>query len=589
MKKESKQNKESQSISRRQFLKKAGFVVGGVAALGATGALNACSGKTTTETKTVTSTTTPPASTTTATTTTTLPASTTTATTTKTATTTMPTTVTSTVQVKSWLPAKWDYEYDIVCIGGGGASASCAIAATDLGAKCLILEKAPEKYQGGNTSVAGGEVYSHQNVDSAILYMTALNGAFVVDPNYIKVWANKMKDNGNWMTTALACPNVTARPWDEWPELPGHTDSGCWIVGPKGTDSGYGKQLWDLYYKNIVSRKIDMWFESPGKHLIQDPVTKEILGVIAEKAGATVYIKAKKAVLLACGGFENNQQMHQDYLHRASGYPLGTPYNTGDGITMALEVNADLWHCGNQAGPGLNFIHPDLNFSVASAPGATKNAIWVGPDAKRFVNEGESARHGKVQRNGEWVSFPTPLPVHSIFDDTAFKAGAMGATARATAGLGWNLIKGVYLWSADNTAELAKGWIKKANTIKDLAKLIGKDPDALDATVTRWNGLCTAGADLDYGRTTANLKPVMTAPFYAMELKPSFYNTQGGPRRNEKSEILDPLGKPIPRLYGGGELGSPYANCYNGGMNLGDCMAFGRIAAENAVKLTAWG
>jgi succinate dehydrogenase/fumarate reductase flavoprotein subunit len=180
------------------------------------------------------------------------------------------------------------------------------------------------------------------------------------------------------------------------------------------------------------------------------------------------------------------------------------------------------------------------------------------------------------------------LPIHSIFDDTAFKAGARGNTAKATAGLGWNLIKGVYIWSADNSIELAKGWIKKANTIKELAALIGKDPTVLDATVTKWNGYCTAGADLDFGRTTANLKPVITPPFYAMELKPTFYNTQGGPRRNEKSEILNPDGKPIPRLYGGGELGSPYAHCYNGGMNLGDCMAFGRIAGENAVKLTAW-
>jgi succinate dehydrogenase/fumarate reductase flavoprotein subunit len=582
--------KEKKLISRRNFLVAGGAVI-------AAGALSACAPKTTTETvvSTVTNTVTN-TKTATSTVTQTAPTQTTTVTgapvtTTKTATTTTtapPQTVTSTVQVKPWLPAKWDYEYDIVCIGGGGASASAAIAATDLGAKCLILEKAPEKYQGGNTCVAGGEVYSHQNVDSAIQYMTALNGSFVVDPVYIKVWANKMKDNGNWMTTALGCPNVTARPWDEWPELPGHTDSGCWIVGPKGTDSGYGKQLWDLYYTNIVKRKIDMWFESPGKHLIQDPITKEILGVIAEKAGATVYIKAKKAVVLACGGFENNQQMHQDYLHRISGYPLGTPYNTGDGINMALEVNADLWHCGNQAGPGLNFVHPDLNFSVASSPGSRKNCIHVGADGNRFMNEAETARHGKVLRYGEWVSYPTPLPIHSIFDDTAFKSAALGTTLKATAGLGWNLIKGVYMWSTDNSVELTKGWIKKANTIKELAVLINKDPAILDAAVTKYNGFCTTGVDTEFGRPKANLLPIATAPFYAMELKPTFYNTQGGPRRNEKSEILNPDGKPIPRLYGGGELGSPYAHCYNGGMNLGDCMAFGRIAAENAVKLTAW-
>ncbi len=497
------------------------------------------------------------------------------------------------VAAKPWLPEKWDYEYDIVCVGGGGAAAACAIAATDLGAKVLMLEKAPEKYQGGNTSVAGGEVYSHQNIEDAKAYLTALNGAYVLDPEYVDVWARKMADNGNWMRTALDCEGllgleVTWRPWDEFPELPGHENSGCWIVGPKGTDSGYGKQLWDLYKANIDKRGIEIWFECPAKHLIQDPITKEILGVIAEKDGKTIYIKAKKAVQLACGGFANNQEMHKDFLHRISGYSKGTPYNTGDGIKMAIEVGADLWHCGNEAGPGLAFVDTETGIELASSPGSRSNCIHVGADGTRFVNEAEGSRHGKVWRHGQWESYPTPLPIHAIFDDTAFKARPLGATERSTSGLGWNRIKGVYQWSQDNSVELEKGWIKRADTIRELAALINLDPDTLHATVTRYNEFCAKGEDLDFGRPAEILLPVETPPFYAMELFPTFFNTQGGPRRNHKAEILDPWGKPIPRLYGGGELGSPYAHQYNGGMNLGDSMAFGRIAAENAVTLKPW-
>lgn len=497
------------------------------------------------------------------------------------------------VVAKPWLPEKWDYEYDIVCVGGGGAAAACAIAATDLGAKVVMLEKAPEKYQGGNTSVAGGEVYSHQNIEDAKAYLTALNGAYVLDPEYVDVWARKMADNGNWMRTALDCEGllgleVTWRPWDEFPELPGHENSGCWIVGPKGTDSGYGKQLWDLYKANIDKRGIEIWFECPAKHLIQNPITKEILGVIAEKDGKTIYIKAKKAVQLACGGFANNQEMHKDFLHRISGYSKGTPYNTGDGIKMAIEVGADLWHLGNEAGPSLEFVDTETGIVLASSPGSRSNCIHVGADGTRFVNEAEPSRHGKVWRHGQWESYPTPLPIHAIFDDTAFKSRPLGATERSTSGLGWNRIKGVYQWSEDNSVELEKGWIKKADTIRELATLINVDPDTLDATVTRYNEFCANGEDLDFGRPAQNLLPVETPPFYAMELFPTFFNTQGGPRRNHKAEILDPWGKPIPRLYGGGELGSPYAHQYNGGMNLGDAMAFGRIAAENAVTLKPW-
>jgi succinate dehydrogenase/fumarate reductase flavoprotein subunit len=442
--------------------------------------------------------------------------------------------------------------------------------------------------------VAGGEVYSHQNVESAIQYLTALNGAYVLDPEHVRIWAEKMADNGNWMRNELDCKGllgleVTWRPWEEFPEYPGHENSGCWIVGPKGTDSGYGKQLWDLYKANIDKRKIEMWFESPGKHLIQNPETKEILGVIAEKQGTTVYIKARKAVVLSCGGFQNNQRMFQDYLKQITGYGKGTPYNTGDGIKMALEVNADLWHMASEAGPALEFVAPEIGgFALASSPGVSRNCIHVGADGTRFVNEGESTRHGKVLRHGQWQSYPTPLPVHAIFDDTAFKSRALGVTEKRTAGLGWNLIKGVYMWSPDNSVELAKGWIKKADTIRELATLIGKDPDKLDATVTRYNQFCVEGVDRDFGRSTDNLKPVITPPFYAMELFTTRYNTQGGPRRNAKNEILDVQGNPIPRLYGGGELGSPYAHQYNGGMNLGDSMAFGRVAGENAAALEPW-
>ena len=58
--------------------------------------------------------------------------------------------------VAPWLPAKWDYEADVVVVGFGGAGASAAIRAKDDGAKVLILEKMPKGLEGGNTCVSGG-------------------------------------------------------------------------------------------------------------------------------------------------------------------------------------------------------------------------------------------------------------------------------------------------------------------------------------------------------------------------------------------------------------------------------------------------
>ena len=65
-------------------------------------------------------------------------------------------------------------------------------------------------------------------------------------------------------------------------------------------------------------------------------------------------------------------------------------------------------------------------------------------------------------------------------------------------------------------------------------------------------------------------------------------NTQGGPKRNVKAQIVDPDDKPIPRLYSAGELGSMYSFLYNGGGNVGECLAFGRIAGRNAAAEKPW-
>jgi predicted oxidoreductase len=84
------------------------------------------------------------------------------------------------------------------------------------------------------------------------------------------------------------------------------------------------------------------------------------------------------------------------------------------------------------------------------------------------------------------------------------------------------------------------------------------------------------------------LEPIAEGPFYAVELSPSMLNTQGGPRRNEKGQIVRPNGKPIPRLYSAGELGSIYSHLYQGTGNIGECLAFGRVSGRNAAAETPW-
>ena len=96
------------------------------------------------------------------------------------------------------------------------------------------------------------------------------------------------------------------------------------------------------------------------------------------------------------------------------------------------------------------------------------------------------------------------------------------------------------------------------------------------------------GKDEDFGRDSETLEPINKPPYYGIPIVPTFLNTQGGPRRNRKAQVVNPFGEPIPRLYSAGELGSIYGFLYQAGGNIGECLAFGRIAARNAVTEKPW-
>lgn len=490
-----------------------------------------------------------------------------------------------------WLPERWDAEADVVVVGFGAAGIATAVTAHDLGAKVLLLEKAPEGEHGGNTRVAGQGYMYINDPDMAIEYLNALSGPYAIPPAMARVWADEIAQNNEWVSSIGGDPQEH-QPFPqgiEFPELPGtrsvqkfhHGD----VLGQSNT--------WYAFERAVTARpEIGVMYETPGRELIQNGITKEIIGIRAERGGKPYYVKARKAVVLTCGGFENNQDMIRTYLPSVPYvYPSGTPYNEGDGIKMAQTVGADLWHMNNYAGPTMAFKAPEdefpTTFSVSPLNFGSElggGMIVVGPEATRFGDEKFRANHGKVNRNGWWGPMFVACPMFMVFDHAVFTAGPL-YDKRPTGG--WTRQVTRYDWSDDNSAELARGWIRRAETIEDLARIVGLDGDALNASIERWNAQCAEGADADFGRVKM-LDPFGAGPYYAMELAPAMLNTQGGPRRNERAEIVRPDGTPIPRLYSSGELGSLYSYLYQGTGNIGECLAFGRVAGRNAAAEKRW-
>jgi succinate dehydrogenase/fumarate reductase flavoprotein subunit len=169
------------------------------------------------------------------------------------------------------------------------------------------------------------------------------------------------------------------------------------------------------------------------------------------------------------------------------------------------------------------------------------------------------------------------IPCTLIFDEEGRK---LGPVAMAIV----NDERFHYKWSDDNLTEIEKGWIKKADSIETLAAKIGVGVETLAATINRWNEQCSAGADEDFHRPPKTMMPVKRAPFYAMEAWPIVSNTQGGPAHDANQRVVDPEGKPIPRLYAAGDISSIFGHLYLEAGNVTECFVGGRIAGENAAK-----
>jgi len=458
----------------------------------------------------------------------------------------------------------WDATYDVVIVGYGGAGAVASITASDLGANVLMVEKAPKGEEGGNTRFCGQHVVDFTSFEEGVKYLKAVRGHYTVWPDeWIELFVEKAAEFEDWWN-GFGYTEYETRPRADY-DLPGKDSVIMYYTEIPGNPrlwTGLSEQV----QKRVDAGKLEIWYESPATKLIQDPFNKTILGVEVQTEGRTVNIRAKNGVILACGGFENNQKMIQNYLQRPYNGYLGTKYNTGDGIKMAIEVGADLWHMSATSGPYPAFEDPETGVGRRVTDSVGKNAaIFVGPDGTRFMNENFSPKHGYTMINGVYSVLNIPPDSWMVFDRTTLEST--------------ELLTG---FGEGNATALEKGWIVGGDTIEELAEKTGLDAEGLAAEIEKFNGFAKSGADADFGRPAENLTAFDGQGYYALRITPCNLNTQGGPVRNTNCEVLDINGNPIPNLYSAGELGSMHSGLYQGGSNVAECIITGRIAATNA-------
>lgn len=239
---------------------------------------------------------------------------------------------------------------------------------------------------------------------------------------------------------------------------------------------------------------------------------------------------------------------------------------------MAQEVGAKMWHMYNYESlgllHGLSFDTPEGERSklVLSWPELNHGSVFmVADDGKRYFNEAGPNRHGHIFDHGIWRVPRSHEKPYIIFDQKQYET----------------IEAGQILYDKFNEKLI------KADTLEELAEKTGVDANGLKEQVEMFNRFVENGHDDQFGRDIKSMAKFSNeGPFYATKMAYNVLNTQGGPERNTKAEILDVNNKPIPHLYGAGELGGINANQYQGGGNLAECLIFGKIAGEQAANVT---
>ena len=518
----------------------------------------------------------------------------------------------------------FDETYDVIVAGFGHGGGISALNAAQAGAKTLILEKSP--VPGGLSICSYGAVRSARDREDAYAYLKATNGGRTPD-DVVRALAEGMCEledyvrelarvNGAKVVSSIEENEEKAKANDPYRRrisanypLPGteafyHTS----VVDVPGFDPSEdypwangapnGPKLFKVVHDNVKRAGVEVRLGAAALRLITDPATREVRGVKALVGGREINIGARRGVVLACGGFEASMALKAQFLQCNPVYNAAAQTNTGDGIRMAQDVGADLWHMWHVHGAyGFRHTDPAYPYAIrvkrfpdwfpgeADKPRLKMPWILLDRNARRFMSEYQPYTQDTAVRPLQYFDPVTQCfprnPAYLICDDAGRKLYPLGKATSNDVGIR-------YEWSEDNLREVENGILQRADTLEGLADALGLDGAAVRAGVARWNAQCAQGADADFARPAGSMMAIEKPPFYGARVWATLSNTQGGPVHDAQARVIDAYGAPIPRLYAAGELGSAFGHLYLSGGNIAECFVSGRIAGRGVAALAPW-
>ncbi|WP_047395739.1 flavocytochrome c [Cetobacterium sp. ZOR0034] len=439
-----------------------------------------------------------------------------------------------------------DVTTDVVVIGGGGAGLTAAIAAKDNGAEVILVEKAA--ILGGNTNYATGglnaaetSIQKNKGIkDSVNIFIedTMKGGKNTNNKNLVTKMANSSAEIVDWLISKGADLTDLGRMGGQSVDRT-HRPTGGAPVGP---------DMIAALSKTAKNSGVDIRLSTFAESLVYDG--EAIRGIIVKATNGEKYTINSKSVVIATGGFGANSDMIVEYVQSLEGF--GTTNHkgaTGDGITMAKELNVDFVDMDQiQTHPT---VIPTNSVMITEAVRGN-GAILVNRDGKRFVNELDTrdvvSKAELDQKGGS---------AFLMFDETVK-----------------NSLKAIDSYDK-------KGYLVKGDSLKELAEKLDISAKELEKTFTKYNESVKKANDSEFNRQS--LPTVLNqGPFYSVEVAPAVHHTMGGIKINDKAEVLS-NNEPIPGLFAAGEVtGGVHGSNRLGGNAVVDITVFGKIAGENA-------
>lgn len=459
-------------------------------------------------------------------------------------------------------PASPEYEVDVVVVGSGACGLCAALAANESGAQVLVLER--DRRPTGSTALstglipaAGTRLQREMGIeDDAGIFFNDIMGKAKgkTDANMAKAIAAASGPTVDWLRDGHDVPFRLVEGF----LYPGHSR-----LRMHGVPSRSGDELQNALLAAAERAGLDIIGEATVEDLHVGP-EERVEAVGFRRPDGRMEVVGARAVVLACSGFGGAPDLVERHIPEiAKAEYWGHTGNKGDALAWGQEIGAATADLGSYQGHGAvaHLYGKPMMWGLI-----TEGGFQVNASAERFSNEasGYSEQAFEVIRQPGGVAY-------NIYDERREQAA---------------------LSFTDYNEVAALGGIRKADSLAELAAMLGLPAQALERTAAEVDAMRAGHKPDPWGRDFSGTAP-LAAPFCGARITGALFHTQGGLVVNEQSQVMHTSGRPLPNLFAGGGaargVSGPSRWGYLSGNGLLTATVLGRIAGLSAAALARAG